>query len=382
MTPLPCHLHWKQLQPLPDSSSGAAYPCDRSSHCLSIANGRLLVIGGEHVARTPLADDQFCWALDFLQTADAGTSDESSYRWRLISSSSGSPPTRIAHAQAVVEDKYVYVFGGRAGITMDEKAMNDLWVLDCSGEAGTETWSQVTVADEASVPEARSFHRMVAIGTKLYVFGGCGAVSGRLNDMHCFDTKTKTWSNLGSSKLRGRGGPNLLPLATGRKLGVIAGFAGEETADGHRFSVTESKWEDEIMSSTSELKDLRPRSVCVSASFPSVGVSVIFGGEVDPSARGHEGAGGFANDVVILDERTGSHITTVPASTSSWPGMRGWSDGAGLDREGRGQLFVFGGLAGDDTNPKRLGDLWRLDISDGQDGCDAFTDLDSARRAT
>jgi hypothetical protein len=109
---------------------------------------------------------------------------------------------------------------------------------------------------------------------------------------------------------------------------------------------------------------MRPRSVCISASFQSVGYSIIFGGEVDPSERGHEGAGGFENDVVVLKEDSGKYVETIKASTAGpWPEQRGWSDGAFVDTgENTGQLFIFGGLSGDDANPKRLNDLWRMDI--------------------
>ena len=93
---------------------------------------------------------------------------------------------------------------------------------------------------------------------------------------------------------------------------------------------------------------------------------------MDPSDRGHEGAGGFENDIVILDEGTGSYVTTIaaPASSASdsdefWPKQRGWSDAAGVIKSGDGSeartrtglLYVFGGLSGDDVSPERLDDL-------------------------
>ena len=91
------------------------------------------------------------------------------------------PPPRIAHAQAVVQDRYVYIFGGRAGITMQEQALNDLWRLD------TKDWSWTQINSTQARPPARSFHRMVAVDDKfLFVFGGCGA-QGRLNDLWKFD---------------------------------------------------------------------------------------------------------------------------------------------------------------------------------------------------
>lgn len=315
---------------------------------------RLIIYGGEHVARTPLASAAACWALDLASDGKAS--------WRCIDCSEG-PPERVAHAQAVFDDKFVYAFGGRAGITMNEQAMNDLWMLDASGAPGTEKWVEV-VADldkGDAPPELRSFHRMTCVGDSLYVFGGCGAEHGRLADLHRFDLASKTWHNLGTSLLRGRGGPNLMTFSSGKMLAAIAGFAGEETADGHRLDISSEKWDEKLMEA--ELQGLRPRSVCISGSFPSVGVALIFGGEVDPSDRGHEGAGAFENDVVVLDEKTGALKETIKASDTGWPQSRGWSDGASVDDgNGKGSLYVFGGLTGDDVNPVRLDDLWRLDL--------------------
>jgi len=343
-----------QLKPTPDAEHGS--PCARSSHGLSIVKHgtRLILHGGENIARTPLEDEEATWAADLDKAT--GT-----WQWRRIVTDN-TPPARLAHAQAECNDT-VYIFGGRAGITMDEKAMNDLWKLDASGKKGSEKWSLVEPdAKSGPPPEARSFHRMISVGNSLYVFGGCSA-SGRLADLYRFDLVDKTWQNLGTSSLRGRGGANLMPLASNIMLAVVAGFAGEETADGQRFDITLNEWDEELL--TESLKGMRPRSVCVSASFPSVGSSVIFGGEVDPSDRGHEGAGGFENDVVILKEASGEYVETIKASTSEpWPENRGWSDGAALENEndGTGHLYIFGGLSGDDANPRRLDDLWRMDI--------------------
>jgi hypothetical protein len=127
--------------------------------------------------------------------------------------------------------------------------------------------------------------------------------------------------------LKGRGGANLISLSSGTTLAVVAGFAGEETADGHCFDIAKSAWNDTAL--TDQLEGLRPRSVCVSGSFPSVGVAVIFGGEVDPSERGHEGAGGFENDVVLLDENTGKYISSTSMAEGS--ASCGWSDAAAVD---------------------------------------------------
>lgn len=355
MTPT---LKWTKILPKIDPKHPIGKPCSRSSHGVSWIESasRLIIYGGEHIARTPLGAQDATWACDFSENTAEG-------QWRAIACDP--PPLRVAHAQALhKKSSTVYAFGGRAGIQMQEQAMNDLWKLDCSGEPGSEKWSEVIPnADEGDdVPEARSFHKMLCIGDSLYVFGGCGC-SGRLNDIHRFDLTKQTWQNLGKSQhLKGRGGATFVPLDSGNSLGVIAGFIGEESNDGQVFDVVKGRWAEEPLGEN--LADMRPRSVCIGGSFPGAGVSVVFGGEVDPSAKGHEGAGGFENDVVLLDETTGNYLTTIPQQDDSeGPETRGWSDGAvSLDDNG-GTLFVFGGLSGDDAAPKRLDDLWKLRVA-------------------
>lgn len=345
-------ISWTRITPAADPKHGS--PIARSSHGVSVVQdgSRLIVIGGEHVARTPIDSSNSCWAADYDSAGKTWT-------WRLIESAGDGPADRIAHAQAAVDDKFVYLFGGRAGVKMDEKAMDDLWKLDCSGAPGTEKWSKVPCAG-GDPPAARSFHRMICVGKSLFVFGGCTA-EGRAADLHRFDLESNTWYDLGKSLLRGRGGPNVLPISSGKKIGIVAGFAGEETADGHLFDIESNKWADALLEK--ELEGMRPRSVCVFGSFPSLGYSIVMGGEVDPSDRGHEGAGAFENDIVILDEKTGAFLTTLKPDSSEWPQTRGWSDAASRDAgNGSGQLFLFGGLSGDDKNPQRLDDFWILEV--------------------
>jgi hypothetical protein len=268
------------------------------------------------------------------------------------SNSNKGPPERIAHAQAVC-DNVVYIFGGRAGVAMHERAMNDLWSYD-----DTNGWKELETSGPC--PAARSFHRMICVNRALYVYGGCGE-QGRMNDLHKLDLATMTWETLPASSLRGRGGSNLLSVTNERQLAVIAGFSGEETRDGQVFDLTNQTWSETLLND--KLQDMRPRSVCVSGSLPSASILVIFGGEVDPSDRGHEGAGGFANDVCLFDEVTGAFLTSASKNADSWPEERGWSAADVVDQgNGKGQLFVFGGLAGDDSAPRRLDDLWRMDI--------------------
>ena len=144
----------------------------------------MFLYGGEHVARTPVDSDQAAWSLSLEDL-----------QWRKLPDG---PPPRVAHTQAVFNDTTVFVFGGRAGITMSEQPMNDLWKFDTENE----TWEEVIV--DGDKPSPRSFHKMVCVGSSLFVFGGCSA-EGRLADLHRYDIEGNTWHPLDPSPLlRGR----------------------------------------------------------------------------------------------------------------------------------------------------------------------------------
>ena len=155
-------------------------PIERSSHGVSTIGGTLYVMGGENTARIPI--DSSVYVLDI---ANQNLKDGSAV-WRKIEAQENSPSPRIAHAQATIGNK-IYIFGGRQGITMDESPLNDLHCFDTQ----TETWTQVEVKG-GNVPSARSFHKMVSAGSSLFVFGGCGN-AGRMSDLHEFDTNTQMW---------------------------------------------------------------------------------------------------------------------------------------------------------------------------------------------
>ena len=156
-------------------------PIDRSSHAISIIGDVLYVMGGENTARVPI--DSAVYALDISNQ----NLKDGSAAWRKIEVQKNSPSPRIAHSQAVIGNR-IYIFGGRQGITMDESPLNDLHYFDTQ----TETWTEV-VFKGGNAPSARSFHKMVSVGSSLFVFGGCGN-AGRMSDLHEFDTNSLVWT--------------------------------------------------------------------------------------------------------------------------------------------------------------------------------------------
>jgi len=95
-----------------------------------------------------------------------------------------------------------------------------------------------------------------------------------------------------SKDIRGRGGACFSAFED--DLYVIAGFAGEETSDVHKFS--NGEW----TKLADFPNDILPRSVSASTCLSSLNLICVFGGELSPSAKGHEGAGNFSREVLLL----------------------------------------------------------------------------------
>jgi len=309
-------ISWTELKP-------SNPPLERSSHGVSIVGDTLYMFGGEHSARHPVND--VLYALDL---------DKPGNTWREVKVSGSPPPPRFGHAQSVIGD-CIYIFGGRMGIAVDEKLLNDLFMFN------TKTGIWTNVSSEGSPPSPRSFHKMVSTGTKLYVFGGCPS-EGRLADLYVFDTETGTWTVLESSGMEGRGGAGLVVDPDGSALYVVGGFAGREMKDVHKYDLQDGKW----IKMSNELGQAVSVALCF-----AVGHKIVhFGGELAPSNRGHAGAGNFSADLIIF----GGKMEEVVRQDGGAP-ARGWSAG---DVWRNDTLVVVGGLTGDDENPTRLMDIW------------------------
>ncbi|XRB16601.1 galactose oxidase [Pseudoscourfieldia marina] len=330
-------------------------PAARSSHGLSaISDGTLILMGGEGAnARSPLGCT--IWTLSGESVAantrdDADLSVDELGQWRMLDDAAFStmPPPRVGHAQAAI-DNTVYVFGGRDAVAVGDGGLNDMWAF----HANEGRWEK---RDMNTPPHARSYHAMCAAdeAKTLYTFGGCGE-SGRLADLWATDTRASSWEELPAAPIRGRGGPCLFTSPDGKTVMVVAGFAGEETNDVALFDRVAGKWR------STELESLRKRSVAAHFYDPCSRRCMIFGGEVDPSNIGHAGAGDFASDMVSFD--LDGNLLAPPSVTGTPAGSaeaRGWGAMAASAASGRTVAVMFGGLAGNDENPKRLDDTWAL----------------------
>ncbi|GLC37373.1 hypothetical protein PLESTB_001594300 [Pleodorina starrii] len=328
-------------------------PVERSSHSITVIGDRLFLFGGEHDPRVPVGSDLFEYSFE-------------SCTWRVVDSKGEPPSPRVAHSAASVGNT-LYVFGGRCGLEMGEGAMNDLYAFDVA----TSTWSRLEA--QGPLPPKRSYHTMTAVGPKLYVFGGCGE-QGRLNDAHEYDTSTNTWRQLAAPSAEavpGRGGSCLVAGPDGRALYVIAGFCGRELDDMHVYNIADDAWCGSKCPSCTVSNDangtpaagkLPARSVfgagmhsCDREECDSKDVLMVYGGEVDPSDKGHDGAGDFCSSLMAYGAGGRKGWQALEAGGEA-PGPRGWFASATTPD---GRLVIHGGL---DGNNDRLGDMFVLDV--------------------
>ena len=75
-----------------------------------------------------------------------------------------------------------------------------LFVLGILGVLGVPIYEWQQVKDSRGLlPNQRGGHSAVVIGRLLYIFGGCNEYMQCFNDLHSFDTSTKTWTRLNST---------------------------------------------------------------------------------------------------------------------------------------------------------------------------------------
>ena len=392
----------------------------RSSHSLSVINGKAYVWGGEIQARQPVDNDMHVFTLP-----SSGV-DEADYKCVPANPKEldgERPAPRVGHTAATISGR-IYVFGGRGGPDMQPlQERGRVWCFDTLSAS----WSYLDPLHTNPYPEARSYHAAAAtehplpsrndhtinpVGSTdldahgtIFIHGGCPA-SGRLADFWAFDVAARTWSQLPDAPGPPRGGPCLIYAQN--RLYRFGGFDGQNELGGQIdyldivsntfndkggagelcVSPQTGKWE--TVSFALDAQAPGNRSV---AGFQPVTTGqgrnylLLFLGERDPSSRGHEGAGKFWSDVWSYQLR--SEVSTgasfkdatrrligveswegkwaeaqVSAPTTSdggldHPGERGWFASAPNKDLDASSVVFYGGINGSN---ERLEDAWILTV--------------------
>ncbi|ONM31636.1 Galactose oxidase/kelch repeat superfamily protein [Zea mays] len=180
-------------------------PPERWGHSACFFEGFVYVFGG------------CCGGLHF---GDVLKLNVETMAWSLVATTGQCPGTRDSHGAALVGHRML-VFGGTNG----GRKVNDLHVLDLR----TGEWTRPQCKG-APPPSPRESHTVTVVGgDRLVVFGGSGEGEGNyLCDVHVLDVPTMTWS---SPEVRGGHAPaprdSHSAVAVGRRLFVFGGDCGD-----------------------------------------------------------------------------------------------------------------------------------------------------------
>jgi len=333
------------------------WPRGRSSHTLVCSSfKKLLILGGEDTPRHPFDD--------LIHQFDFSTS-----LWSSLPTTGTKPGPILAHSLSVVDDNSLYLYGGR---NENHNDLDDLFKLDLN----TLMWSRIDDAQGQS-PGPRSYHASASIGSDLFIFGGCCS-SGRSNELFKYDTEANCWHKLPSSDLlKPRGGPALAVTNTSGKQGklyVHGGYNGTELDDLWVFDSHLLSWSCLSTSSApnSEVPSARSVHCLVNLKRDGKDYLFMFGGEKQPSSKGHEGAGLYHDDAFLLDLETNEWKKVCSGADNngnnedneqgSWskqaPSARGWIAACSLRWDSSSSdpsaVALFGGFDGN----ARLNDLF------------------------
>ncbi|XP_028779470.1 acyl-CoA-binding domain-containing protein 5-like [Neltuma alba] len=179
-------------------------PSERWGHSACFSVGVVYVFGG------------CCGGLHF---SDVLTLDLNNMTWSKLATTGEGPGPRDSHSAVLVGHKMI-VFGGTNGF----KKVNDIHILDLA------TLEWVRPECKGNPPSPRESHSATLFGDeRLVIFGGSGeGDSNYLNDLHILDLRTMRWT---SPEVKGD-----LPvprdshttLAIGNKLFVYGGDCGDQ----------------------------------------------------------------------------------------------------------------------------------------------------------
>lgn len=108
------------------------------------------------------------------------------------------------------------------------------------------TWSRVLVSSQSSLPPPRSGAASVVVRNKLWMFGGYGGGTGRLDDFYSYDFHTSTWEevSLSTDKKPGCRENNGVVLADENKIYLFGGYNGKGWLnDLWCFDIETAKWQ-------------------------------------------------------------------------------------------------------------------------------------------
>lgn len=263
-------------------------------------------------------------------------------------------PRRVNHAAVAIGDK-IYSFGGYCtGEDYETTRPIDVHVLDTI----TYRWSTVTVSISSQwdryMPYQRYGHTCVAYEDKAYVWGGRNDRDGACSVLFCFDPAARKWSrpDVSGNVPGARDGHSACVI--GHSMYIFGGYEEDEdrfSNDIHQYNFHTKTWTLLVVTGT----PASWRDFHSATPFADR-FMIVFGGRSDYGAPFHTNHEFYCQKVHVFD--TCSKRWTQPRILGDGPfGRR--SHSAFVHNN---LMYIFGGYNGNED--RHYADLWCLDPSD------------------
>ncbi|XP_070834673.1 kelch domain-containing protein 1-like [Chaetodon trifascialis] len=221
-------------------------PPNMSGSCGCSLNGHMYLFGGcDHIGQT---NEIYCVSLI-----------DGKYTWRKIIHATGSAPSPRERLSCWVHEGRIIYFGGYGEKPPEEfSSSNENFIIDDVSWLEVAIWgwnNEVHVFDPVHTtwrerqvhgrpPGPRAAHASATLGCRGYICGGI-VVETRMNDIHCLDLESWTWSEIiPSSSTPERRSWHSLTAVSDSSLFLFGGLGVDCTpmSDGWVFDVRKKKW--------------------------------------------------------------------------------------------------------------------------------------------
>ncbi|EFH60425.1 epithiospecifier [Arabidopsis lyrata subsp. lyrata] len=278
--------------------------------------------------------------------------DFNTHTWSIAPANGDPPRISCLGVRMVAVGTKLYIFGGRDA----KRAFNDFYSYDTVQKE----WTFLTKLDEEGGPEARTFHSMTSDENHVYVFGGVSkgglqTTPKRFRTIEAYNIADGGWVQLPDpgENFEKRGGAGFAVVQG--KIWVVYGFATSIIPGGKNdYESNAIQYFDPASGKWTQVKTTgaKPSARSVFAHAVVGKYIIIFGGEVWPDLKGHLAPGTLSNEGYVLDTET---LVWDKLAEGGEPAMPlGWTSYTTATVYGKKGLLMHGKLP---TN-ERTGDLY------------------------
>ncbi|CAD5315493.1 Kelch repeat type 1 [Arabidopsis suecica] len=267
--------------------------------------------------------------------------DFNTQTWSIAQPKGDAPTVSCLGVRMVAVGTKIYIFGGR-----DE---NRNFENFRSYDTVTSEWTFLTKLDEVGGPEARTFHSMASDENHVYVFGGVSKggtmnTPTRFRTIEAYNIADGKWAQLPDpgDNFEKRGGAGFAVVQG--KIWVVYGFATSIVPGGKDdYESNAVQFYDPASKKWTEVETTgaKPSARSVFAHAVVGKYIIIFAGEVWPDLNGHYGPGTLSNEGYALDTET---LVWEKLGEEGAPAIpRGWTAYTPATVDGKNGLLMHGG---------------------------------------